>query len=220
MNAHRRHADRFHTGGDQRRELVEKLGECGTPLRVDPRFEDQTLDRAMGKTHVKVCLQGGDEEVPSGGERRDGAEHGLSDSVIEPTIKRLDERGSIGEVDVEGALGHSRTVSLDELDGVDWIAGPAARGEQLLGVWPGLAGRPRIAHTVRDWLTKLQLVAADCGLTTVPPDLADVLPEGVQIMRVQDGPQARRRALAARMPGRPSSSVAAVTAALRSQFAR
>jgi len=54
----------------------------------------------------------------------------------------------------------------------------------------------------------------------VPPDLADVLPEGVQIMRVQDGPQARRRALAARMPGKPSSSVAAVTAALRSQYAR
>ena len=60
----------------------------------------------------------------------------------------------------------------------------------------------------------------DGGLTTVPPNLADVLPEGVQLMRVQDSPQGRRRALAARMPGRPSSSVAAVIAALRSHYAR
>ena len=132
----------------------------------------------------------------------------------------LDETVLLVAASAAGRFAGRRTVSLDELDGVDWIAGPAARDEQLLGVWPGLAGRPRIAHTVRDWLTKLQLVAADCGLTTVPPNLADVLPEGVQLMRVQDSPQGRRRALAARMPGRPSSSVAAVIATLRSHYAR
>ena len=110
-------------------------------------------------------------------------------------------------------------MSVDELQDVDWIAGPSASSEPLLGVWPGPAGRPRIAHTVRDWLTKLQLVAADCGLTTVPSKLADVFPAGVQIMRVEGGPKERRRALAARMPGRPPPSVVALIAALRAQYA-
>jgi DNA-binding transcriptional LysR family regulator len=118
-----------------------------------------------------------------------------------------------------GRFAGRRAVSVDELEGVDWIASPSARGETLLGVWPGLPGRPRVVHTVRDWLTKLQLVAAGCGLTTVPPNLAHLLPEGVQLMRVEGGPQERRRALAARMPGKPSASVAAVIAALRAQYA-
>jgi DNA-binding transcriptional LysR family regulator len=101
---------------------------------------------------------------------------------------------------------------------VDWIASPTTGGETLLGVWPGLAGRPRVAHTARDWLTKLQLVAAGCGLTTVPPNLAGVLPEGVQLMRVDGGPDERRRALVARLPGRPSRAIVAVVDALRSGF--
>jgi hypothetical protein len=60
-------------------------------------------------------------------------------------------------------------------------------------------------------------VAAGCGLTTVSPNLSSVLPDGVQVMRVEDAaPAERRRALVARRPGRPSSAVAAVIDALRS----
>jgi DNA-binding transcriptional LysR family regulator len=109
------------------------------------------------------------------------------------------------------------SVTTAELEGVDWIASPSVGGESLLGVWPGLVGRPKIAHTARDWLTKLQLVAAGCGVTTVPPNLASAVPGGVQVMRVEDATAAeRRRALVARLPGRPSQAVAAVIDALRS----
>jgi DNA-binding transcriptional LysR family regulator len=107
-------------------------------------------------------------------------------------------------------------VTTAELEGVDWIASPSSGGESLLGVWPGLAGRPRVAHTARDWLTKLQLVAAGCGLTTVPLSLSPVLPEGVRLIHVADAtPAERRRALIARPPGRPGAAVAAVIDALR-----
>jgi DNA-binding transcriptional LysR family regulator len=116
-----------------------------------------------------------------------------------------------------GRFAGRTAVTTAELERVDWIASPSVGGESLLGVWPGLAGRPRIAHTARDWLTKLQLVAAGCGLTTVPPRLSSVLPDGVQLMRVEDAsPAERRRVLVARLPGRPSPAVAAVIDALRS----
>ena len=116
-----------------------------------------------------------------------------------------------------GRFAGRTVVTTAELEGVDWIASPSSGGESLLGVWPGLAGRPRVAHTARDWLTKLQLVAAGCGLTTVPPRLSSALPEGVRIIHVEDAtPAERRRALVARLPGRPSQAVAAVIDALRS----
>jgi DNA-binding transcriptional LysR family regulator len=46
------------------------------------------------------------------------------------------------------------------------------------GVWPGLDERPEIAHTARDWLAKLHLVAAGCGLTTVPAAIETDAPAG------------------------------------------
>jgi DNA-binding transcriptional LysR family regulator len=117
-----------------------------------------------------------------------------------------------------GRFAGRTAVTTAELERVDWIASPSVGGESLLGVWPGLAGRPRITHTARDWLTKLQLVAAGCGLTTVPPRMSSVLPDGVQLMRVEDAsPAERRRVLVARLPGRPSPAVAAVIDALRSR---
>jgi LysR substrate binding domain len=103
----------------------------------------------------------------------------------------IDETTLVVAASFTGRFAGRRAASVDELEGVDWIASPSARREQLLRVWPGLAGRPRIAHTARDWLTKLQLVAADCGL---PRSLGEVLPDGVQIMRVEGGPHERRRA--------------------------
>ena len=85
-----------------------------------------------------------------------------------------------------------------------------------MGVWPGVLDRPHVAHTARDWLTKLQLVAAGCGVTTVAPNLAPILPEGVELVRVEGGPAERRRTLVARLPGRPSPVVVAMVDALRS----
>jgi DNA-binding transcriptional LysR family regulator len=130
----------------------------------------------------------------------------------------IDEIGLVLAVPAVGPLAGRVSVSVDNLEGVDWIASPSTSGEPLLGVWPGLAGRPRIAHTARDWMTKLQLVAAGCGVTTVPPNLAAVLPDGVHLVRVDGGPEERRRTLVARLPGRPTRVTAAVVDALRGGY--
>jgi len=130
----------------------------------------------------------------------------------------LDETALAIAAPATGRFAGRTTVTTAELEGVDWIASPTAGGESLLGVWPGLAGRPRIRHTARDWLTKLQLVAAGCGLTTVPPNVTPVLPDGIRILHVEDASQAeRRRTLVARLPSRPTSAVAAVIDALRTR---
>jgi DNA-binding transcriptional LysR family regulator len=84
-----------------------------------------------------------------------------------------------------------------------------------MGVWPGLDERPEIVHTARDWLAKLQLVAAGCGLTTVPAVLASAAPPGVRVLPVRGGPQEQRRLLLARLPHRPAEPVTRVAAALR-----
>ena len=84
-----------------------------------------------------------------------------------------------------------------------------------MGVWPGLDERPEIAHTARDWLAKLNLVAAGCGITTVPAALASAVPAGVRIMPVRGGPAEQRRMLLARLPRQLPEPVARLTAALR-----
>jgi len=113
-----------------------------------------------------------------------------------------------------GAFAGRSSVGVDELGDVDWIASASTGAEPLLGVWPGLAGRPRIVHSARDWLTKLQLVAAGCGLTTVPVAMAEALPGGVRLLRVEGGPPERRRIMAARLPGKARPEVAEVAEAL------
>ncbi|MEU0497529.1 LysR family transcriptional regulator [Mycobacterium sp. NPDC006124] len=130
----------------------------------------------------------------------------------------IDESGLVLAAPTAGPFAGRLSVRVDELADVDWIASPSTGGEALLGVWPGLAGRPRVAHTARDWLTKLRLVAAGCGVTTVPPRMAEVLPDGVRLIRVEDGPEERRRTLVARLPGRPSPEVIAVVDALRGGY--
>jgi molybdate transport repressor ModE-like protein len=130
----------------------------------------------------------------------------------------LDETTLAVAAPATGRFAGRAAVTTAELEGVDWIASPSVAGESLLGVWPGLAGRPRVVHTARDWLTKLQLVAAGCGLTTVSPNLSPVLPDGAQLLRVEDAsPADRRRLLIARLPGRSRPPVAAVVDALRSR---
>jgi DNA-binding transcriptional LysR family regulator len=84
-----------------------------------------------------------------------------------------------------------------------------------MGVWPGLDERPEIAHTVRDWLAKLHLVAAGCGLTTVPASLAPAAPPGVRVLTVRGGPQEQRRIVLARLPHPLPEPAARVADALR-----
>lgn len=120
-----------------------------------------------------------------------------------------------------GRFAGRATVTVDELVDAPWIASPSTAGEPLLGVWPGLPGRPHIAHRARDWLAKLALVAAGCGVTTVPSGLFPVLPPEVITMRVVTGAHDRaatelRRLSLIRPPAALTPAVAAVIDALRS----
>ena len=104
---------------------------------------------------------------------------------------------------------------IADLRGQRWIAGPSSADETLMGVWPGLDERPEITHTARDWLTKLHLVAAGCGLTTVPASLAPIAPPGVRILAVRGGPQEQRRIVLARLPHPLTEPAARLADALR-----
>jgi DNA-binding transcriptional LysR family regulator len=134
------------------------------------------------------------------------------------TLETLTERSLLVAVPAASRLAQD-SVRVEDLRGQTWIASPSTGDETLLGVWPGLDGRPQIGHTTRDWLTKLQLVAAGCGLTTVPPALASVVPNGVRLVRVEDGPRELRRIVLARMPGRPTQPVAELRRVLRTAAA-
>lgn len=115
-----------------------------------------------------------------------------------------------------GEFAGRTTVHVDELVDAAWIATPSSSSEPLLGVWPGLPGRPRIVHSARDWLTKLHLVAGGFGVTTVPSRLSPVLPPGVSLLRVDGAPTEIRRVLVARLPGHPGPAITAVTRAITS----
>ena len=104
-------------------------------------------------------------------------------------------------------------VDVNDLHDQPWIASPGA--DTGMGVWPGLDERPQIVHTARDWLAKLHLVAAGCGLTTIPAALHSALPPGVRILPVRGGPQEHRRILIARLPGPIAEAHAVLAHALR-----
>jgi DNA-binding transcriptional LysR family regulator len=111
------------------------------------------------------------------------------------------------------------SLRLADLRGQRWIASRSTGDETVLGVWPGLDERPRIAHVTRDWLAKLQLVAAGCGLTTAPVLIAGAVPAGVRLLPVDDGPRERRRLVLARLPGEARPAVGHVRQALRAALA-
>ena len=121
-------------------------------------------------------------------------------------VKTLTERGLHVAVPTTHPLAAKEDLTVADLRGQSWIASPTA-GE--MGVWPGLDERPRIAHSARDWLAKLNLVAAGAGITTAPASLAAVAPAGVRIIPV--GAQEQRRVVLAQLPGplpQPTTHVA------------
>jgi DNA-binding transcriptional LysR family regulator len=130
-------------------------------------------------------------------------------------VETLTDRDLRVAVPVADPLADNDSVHVDDLAGRRWVASRSSGDEPLMGAWPGLPERPETAHVARDWLTKLQLVAAGCGLTTVPQSMAAAVPPGVRLLTVRGGPQERRRLVAAHLPGRQPEPVARVLAALR-----
>ncbi len=130
-------------------------------------------------------------------------------------VQTLTERALRLAVPARHPLARGDYVDVADLRGQRWIAGSSSGADGLMGVWPGLDERPEIAHTARDWLAKLHLVAAGCGLTTVPASLTAAAPPGVRILPVRGGPREQRRLLLARLPHPPTEPVARVAAAVR-----
>jgi DNA-binding transcriptional LysR family regulator len=77
-----------------------------------------------------------------------------------------------------------------------------------------LAERPDIRYVVRDWLAKLQIVAAGLAITTLAPVTLDVLPNGVKAVAVRGEPQETRRIVLVRRPGPLDGPAARVADAL------
>jgi DNA-binding transcriptional LysR family regulator len=117
-------------------------------------------------------------------------------------------------------LARARAVEVDQLEGEVWVASRSEAGESLLGVWPGLRGRPDVRFVVRDWLAKLQIVAAGLAITTVAPVTTGVLPDGVAVVAVRGEPPETRRVVLARRPGPLDGAAAHVAHALISAASR
>jgi DNA-binding transcriptional LysR family regulator len=130
-------------------------------------------------------------------------------------LETLAERSLRLAVPTVHPLAAHDSVDVADLRGQRWIAGPPSSSEVWMGVWPGLDERPVIAHTVRDWLAKLHLVAAGAGLTTISASMASAVPPGVRVVTVRGGPQELRRTILARLPGRVPEPTALLAAALR-----
>jgi DNA-binding transcriptional LysR family regulator len=126
-------------------------------------------------------------------------------------VTTLTERSLHVAMPATHPLAAAPSVSVEDLRGQRWVAS-STKGE--MGVWPGLDERPTIAHTARDWLAKLNLVAAGCGLTTVPAALAAAVPAGVRVKPVADSGELRRMVLA-RLPHPLTAPAAHLVAALR-----
>ncbi|MFG1922103.1 LysR family transcriptional regulator [Cryptosporangium sp. NPDC048952] len=109
-------------------------------------------------------------------------------------VETLSERALCVAVGVDHPLAGRGSVDRADLRGQRWIGGDG------MGVWPGLDERPVIAHTARDWLAKLQLVAAGCGVTTAPIALAPAAPSGVRFVPVRGEAEELRRTVLAFAP--------------------
>jgi DNA-binding transcriptional LysR family regulator len=130
-------------------------------------------------------------------------------------LQVLAERSLCLAVPATHPLARQNAADVADLRGQRWIASPSSADETLMGVWPGLDERPKITHTARDWLTKLHLVAAGCGLTTVPASFAAIAPPGVRILAVRGGSEEQRRIILARLPHPLAEPAARLADALR-----
>jgi DNA-binding transcriptional LysR family regulator len=126
----------------------------------------------------------------------------------------LSERELLIGVSARHPFARTRAVEVGQLEGQVWVAGRSEPGEPLLGVWPGLAERPDVRYVVRDWLAKLQIVAAGLAITTLAPVTLDVLPDTVRAVAVRGEPQETRRLVLARLPGPLDAPAARVVDAL------
>ena len=129
-------------------------------------------------------------------------------------LTTLFERELMIGVPANHSLASMQAVEVEQLAGQTWVASRSDSGDSLLGVWPGLRERADVRYVVRDWLAKLQIVAAGLAITTVAPVMLDALPAGVKVLAVRGEPQESRRVVLARRAGALDGPIARVIDAL------
>jgi DNA-binding transcriptional LysR family regulator len=129
-------------------------------------------------------------------------------------LTTLSERELVVGVPATHPLAGAQAVEVERLEGQIWVASRSDAGDALLGVWPGLAERANVRYVVRDWLAKLQIVAAGLAITTLAPIALDVLPEGIKVVAVRGEPRETRRVVLARRPGPLDTAATRVADAL------
>ena len=129
-------------------------------------------------------------------------------------LTTLSERELVIGVSADHPFAGMRAVEVEQLERQVWVASRSDTSEPLLGVWPGLTERPDVRYVVRDWLAKLQIVAAGLAITTLAPITLDVLPGNVKTVAVRGEPQETRRVVLARLPGLLDPPTAQVSDAL------
>ena len=129
-------------------------------------------------------------------------------------LTTLSERELVLGVSAGHPFASARAVEVEQLEGQVWVASRSDAGDSLLGVWPGLAERPDVRYVVRDWLAKLQIVAAGLAITTLAPVALEVLPDGIKVVAVRGEPHEVRRVVLARRSGPLDGAAARVADAL------
>lgn len=101
-------------------------------------------------------------------------------------------RGIGVAVSTDHPLASRDEVHVADLAQEAWIVGAGGEGEPQFGAWPTLES-PRVAYEARGWQTRLGLVAAGLGVSVLPGLAADIVPNGVKWLRVEDPALVLRR---------------------------
>ena len=172
--------------------LVVSIEEAGTPV----------LLRQLGAGRLDVAVVGVGVGLP------DYDTAGLHQELLVDDDLRV-------AVPATHRLAGRATVRASELAAEAWIVGKGRTGDPQFGAWPTLTD-PRIAHRVRDWSTRLGLVAAGAGVSLLPGVAAASIPSGVRVLPVEDRLWSGRATVA--MTGEPRSLQAeAAVAALKEE---
>lgn len=172
--------------------LVVRLREASSPA--------QLRQLRAGRIEVAVIAVGADlPQYDLDGLRRDALLEGGRLSVAVPESHRLAAKG---------------VLNVDDLAGEVWIAGEGADGDPQFGAWPTLV-EPRIGYVVREWPTRLGLVAAGLGISLFPGLAAASAPLGIRVIPVEDPSHLGRSTVALTLPNR-TARAAALVQALRS----
>jgi DNA-binding transcriptional LysR family regulator len=133
---------------------------------------------------------------------------------------RLSQLSSGRGVGVAVADSHSfaarEWVRPEELADQTWVVGARVGGAPEFGAWPGIE-EPRVAYAVRDWQTRLGLVAAGLGIALVPGAAAESVPRGVRWIPIRDPGDAFGRTAWAVTAADPSSAATAMVGALEAE---